>query len=140
MEVKYLIIHCADTYADMDIGVEEIRRWHKNKGWDDVGYHHVIRRNGVVEDGRDHDTPGAHAYNPGPGPGNSNSIGICMVGGKARDGENAVNFTRKQMDALYVLVSQLVARYPGAEVIGHCDVPNSGKTCPNFNAKAWWYG
>ena len=27
-ETKYIVIHCADTPADMDIGVETIRKWH----------------------------------------------------------------------------------------------------------------
>jgi hypothetical protein len=28
MKIKKVIIHAADTPADMDIGVAEIRRWH----------------------------------------------------------------------------------------------------------------
>lgn len=60
-KINALIVHNAATYDTMDIGVEEIRRVHiKENGWRDVGYHYVIRRNGVIEKGRDEATIGAH--------------------------------------------------------------------------------
>ena len=46
-ETKYVVVHCADTPADMDVGAADIRRWHVDeRGWDDVGYHWIIRRSG----------------------------------------------------------------------------------------------
>ena len=78
-EINTFIIHCSDTYPDMDIGVEEIRRWHKERGWSDIGYHYVIRRNGKIEEGRNDGIVGAHAKGM-----NENSLGICMVGGKSK--------------------------------------------------------
>ena len=48
----YFIIHCSATKPSMDIGFEEINRWHKERGWLQCGYHFIIRRNGVIEDGR----------------------------------------------------------------------------------------
>jgi hypothetical protein len=51
-EIEHIVVHCADTYADMNIGVEQIRKWHLKRGWNDVGYHYVIRRNGQIELGR----------------------------------------------------------------------------------------
>jgi N-acetyl-anhydromuramyl-L-alanine amidase AmpD len=51
-KTDYLIIHCAATKPSMDIGVNEIRKWHLDRGWRDVGYHYMIRRNGEVELGR----------------------------------------------------------------------------------------
>jgi hypothetical protein len=128
-EINAIIIHCADTPADMDIGAEEIRRWHVDgNGWSDIGYHKVIRRNGMIEPGRDERRIGAHAYGR-----NEDSIGVCMVGGKPD-----CNFTAAQWKALEGVVGALLHHYPGAEVIGHRDV--SSKTCPNFDVKAWWYG
>lgn len=128
-EVKYIVIHAADTPADMDIGVEEIRLWHLRRGWFDVGYHWIIRRDGTIEDGRPHDRPGAHARGF-----NHISLGICLVGGK--DGED--NFTDDQWDALAGLVKGLKVGNPGAEVLGHRDLPNVNKLCPCFDARAWW--
>lgn len=138
--IEKIIIHCADTYASMDVGANEIRQWHLDRGWSDIGYHYVIRRNGVIETGRDLDDDGdvdehvgAHALGH-----NAHSLGICLVGGKGNDGQPDCNFTLAQWESLGKLVSDLEARYPGADVIGHRDV--SDKACPTFNAGAWWYG
>ena len=57
-----VVIHCADTPEDMDIGAEKIREWHtKERGWDDIGYHWVIRRDGTLDPGRPLEMQGAHA-------------------------------------------------------------------------------
>ena len=39
-----LVIHCADTYADQDIGEKEITDWHLAFGWSGNGYAAIIRR------------------------------------------------------------------------------------------------
>ena len=64
----HIVIHCADTYEDMDIGAEDIRKWHvEERGWSDIGYHKVIRRDGTVEDGRDLNVSGCLLYtSPSP--------------------------------------------------------------------------
>lgn len=141
-EITAIIIHCADTPASMDIGASEIRRWHvEGNGWKDIGYHYVIRRNGIIETGRDLDGDGdideevgAHVAGH-----NATTIGICLVGGKGANGTPDCNFTVNQWDALERLVSDLTARYPGAEVKGHRDL-DPGKACPTFDVPAWWAG
>lgn len=137
-QINKVIIHCSDTYPDMDIGRDEIERWHLDRGWAGIGYNYIIRRNGIVEKGRDLDNDGdvdeeigAHALGH-----NANSIGICVVGGKAKGPTHPVNFTRHQWQSLEVLCERLVKDYPNAEVIGHSDV--SKKPCPMFNVKEWW--
>ena len=71
-----LVVHCADTPEDMDIGAEKIREWHtKERGWDDIGYHWVIKRDGTLEAGRAINMQGAHAKAV-----NGSSIGCCLVG------------------------------------------------------------
>jgi N-acetyl-anhydromuramyl-L-alanine amidase AmpD len=126
-QINKIIIHAADTPADMDIGAAEINQWHIKRGWSGIGYHWVIRRDGTVEQGRSESTPGAHAYGH-----NQDSIGICMVGGKPD-----CNYTAAQWRALEALVRDLLARYD-CEVIGHRDV--SDKPCPMFDARAWAEG
>lgn len=128
-KINKLIIHCADTPPSMDIGVEEIRKWHvEERGWDDIGYHYVIRRNGVVEEGREIEEVGAHCKGH-----NGNSIGICLVGGR----EGRFDFTRKQLHSLNRLVADLKDSISGgASVHGHYEF--SEKTCPNFNVKEWF--
>lgn len=113
----------------MDIGVEEIRQWHLEKGWTDIGYHYVIRRDGNVEEGRQDDQMGAHVKGY-----NQVTLGICLVGGW----KGKFDFTRKQMDALEALVSALLLKYKKAVVKGHRDIDNK-KTCPGFDVPQWWY-
>ena len=74
-ETRDIVVHCSATPPKMDIGVREIRTWHIKRGFVDVGYHYVIRRDGSVETGRPHDTQGAHVRSF-----NKFSVGICLVG------------------------------------------------------------
>ena len=67
-DINLIVIHCSATPPDQKIGAEEIRDWHVNGNkWSDIGYHYVIRRNGVIDVGRDVSVAGAHAkgYNHG---------------------------------------------------------------------------
>lgn len=131
--VDWLVIHCAATPADLDVGVVEIRRWHMQKGYSDVGYHYVIRRDGTVEKGRTDTTPGAHAKGY-----NVYSLGICLVGGLKKGTTKAENnFTDAQFAALWDLLRGLMGRYPEAEVLGHRDLPGVNKACPSFEVRAW---
>jgi len=134
-QIGRIIIHCAATKPSMDIGAAEIRKWHVDgNGWNDIGYHYVIRRSGEVERGRSEHVAGAHVAGH-----NADSIGICMVGGVDDQGKPASNFTRQQWAALDHLVAQILVSYPGAKVSGHNDWSDA-KACPSFNARAWWYG
>jgi N-acetylmuramoyl-L-alanine amidase len=131
---KYIAIHCSATRPSLDVGVKEIRQWHKSQGWSDIGYHFVIRRDGRVEKGRPVDEIGAHVAGF-----NATSVGVCMVGGvDQRDYTRAVNnFTPAQFESLKGLLTQLVSKYPSAVVLGHRDFPNVNKACPSFDAKHW---
>lgn len=132
--VDYIVIHCSATKEDQDIGLEEIRRWHRQRGWLDVGYHYIIRRDGEVQTGRPHDVPGAHARGF-----NHISLGICLVGGVESDGKTPeMNYTHFQWKELERLVRDLKRLHPDAKVIGHRDLPNVNKACPCFDVGDWW--
>ena len=119
----------------MDIGVKEIRQWHLDRGWNDVGYHFVIRRDGTLELGRTVDQIGAHVQGR-----NADSIGVCLVGGRSTGSKAPdCNFTRQQWGALSLITQNLASQYPDAKVSGHRDHTNA-KTCPNFDAISWFYG
>jgi N-acetylmuramoyl-L-alanine amidase len=127
--ITNIIIHCAATPPEMDIGVEEIDQWHRDRGWKGVGYHFVIRRCGLVEEGRSVEEIGAHVKGH-----NTDSIGICLVGGK-----NEFDFTRSQLDSLDTLVNSLLKDFPGAAVKGHNDF-DADKACPRFNVQEYFGG
>lgn len=124
-----IIVHCSSTLPHMDIGVKEIKHWHVNeRGWSDIGYHLVIKRDGSFENGRPLDINGAHAKGY-----NHRSIGICLVGGMKSKDEYEANFTLAQYDSLKHAVKYLKSVYPIEVVLGHRDLPGVTKTCPCFN-------
>jgi N-acetyl-anhydromuramyl-L-alanine amidase AmpD len=129
----FIGIHCSATRGIQDIGAADIRRWHKQQGWSDIGYHFVIRRNGRVETGRAIDAVGSHVKGY-----NHNSVGICMAGGlDDKTWKPVDNFTAAQWKSLATLVAKLVKAYPKARVLGHRDFPAVNKACPCFNARTW---
>lgn len=134
--IELIVVHCSATDDNADIGVAEIRKMHLARGFDDVGYHYVIRRSGVVEIGRIEDKIGAHAQGH-----NANSIGVCLIGGVEADDKLKAefNYYRAQMSSLERLLTDLTTRFPKAVVLGHKDLPNVVKACPCFDTRAWWY-
>lgn len=129
-ETKHVIVHCAATKPSMDVGVREIRQWHKERGFLDIGYHFVIRRNGTIEDGRDVNQVGAHTVGQ-----NETSVGVCLVGGVDDKLQPQANFTQQQMTTLRKLLSDLKVLFPQAVVKGHRDF--AAKACPSFDVKRW---
>ena len=133
-KTEMIVIHCASTKPSMDIGYKEIRKWHvEDNGWDDVGYHYIVRRDGKVEVARSEAFQGAHA--PAV---NSKSIGVCLVGGMAEDGGAENNFTLEQFLSLKYLIKKIKTTNPNIkEILGHCDVQDNKPNCPGFNLKEW---
>jgi len=125
--INEIILHCAATRPDQDIGAAEIDEWHRSNGWSGIGYHWVIRRDGTREPGRPEPHVGAHVYGH-----NANSIGVCLVGGFGSCADDAPvdHYTPAQLTALRVLMGELLASYPGARVTGHNDY--AAKACPGF--------
>lgn len=141
---RLIVVHVSATRADMDIGVREIRAMHRARGWSDIGYHRVIRRDGTVEPGRAINVVGAHVAGY-----NSTSVGVCLVGGVNALGQPQHNATKAQMDTLKTELAALALRYPDALICGHRDLsPDRDgdgviepaehiKACPCFDAIPW---
>lgn len=141
---KYIVVHVTATPPTADIGVKEVRVMHKARGFNDIGYHFVIRRSGKVETGRPEGDIGAHVAGF-----NSISIGVSLVGGVDARGQPQHNATPEQMAALEALLLELTARHPQAGVCGHRDLsPDRDgdgviepgeyiKACPCFDVIPW---
>ncbi len=131
-EINKIIVHCSDSeFGDRDL----IDRWHRERGWNGIGYHYVIcngfpqhgtryipEHDGLIQEGRTLETVGAHCKGH-----NKDSIGICLIGRRC--------FTAKQLyDSLPRLLRSLLAEYGlhHRQVFGHRDF-NKMKTCPNFD-------
>ena len=126
--IDKIIIHSSATQAKMDIGVEEIRKWHLKRGFRDIGYHYVIRRSGRVENGRNPNQVGAHTkgYNTG-------SLGICLVGGANAKMQGEDNFTPEQWRSLRNFIRILKADLKKATIHGHKEFNNT--ECPSFDVQ-----
>ncbi len=132
--ITHIIVHCSYTPPQMDIGAADIDRWHREKGWLMIGYHAVIKRSGIVEEGRPLHRTGAHVRGM-----NSKSRGICLIGGmtKSKHGPE-VNYTDEQYASLRKLIDEWKEEhFPIAKVAGHTDFDKM-KTCPNFDAGHWY--
>lgn len=130
-DIQQIIIHCSDSsFGD----VVTLDRWHRERGWQGCGYHHVITNgvtrqgmsyheifDGLIQDGRALNVIGSHCKDH-----NTHSIGICLIG--------LDTFTKKQMARLRWLVGLYVERFGLRvdDVVGHYEL-DSGKTCPNFD-------
>lgn len=130
-EIRKVIVHCSDSeWGDVD----EIRKWHLERGFSDIGYHIVILNgyprydtyhtgrlitpmDGLVQDGRPLDKPGAHCKGE-----NSDSVGVCLVGKH--------NFTSAQYEALAAWLYR--SGYDRLPLYGHNHF-NEHKTCPNLD-------
>ena len=127
-----IVIHCSATPATMDIGVEKIREWHVDENhWDDVGYHHIITRDGTIEPARPEEMQGAHA--PAA---NYRSVAICMIGGSNSNGDWENNFLDPQWVTLKALLLNLIEKYEIKKIIGHYQVDDK-KECPSFKVPDW---
>ena len=119
--VSRVFLHCSasDSPAHDDVAVMD--KWHRERGFAEVGYHYFITKKGVLQIGRDIEkTPAAQQGH------NTGTIAICLHGLKA------ANFTALQFTVLYLLCQKINAAYGGKVTFhGHKEV--AAKDCPVFN-------
>lgn len=128
-KVNEIIIHCSATPEGRETTVEEIDRWHRERGFKCIGYHYVIYLDGSVHKGRDESMQGAHCVLH-----NACSIGVCYIGGCEKKGSKLIpkdTRTPAQKEALIELLKELKEKYPQATIHGHREF--ASKECPCFN-------
>jgi N-acetylmuramoyl-L-alanine amidase len=147
-DINLIVIHCTASPNGKPVSIETIRAWHKARGFNDVGYHYVINVDGNVMNGRPEEIAGAHAKGF-----NLHSIGVSLVGGTGGpDKQNPGAYSPEQLDALRIVVRDLLIRFPGSKVKGHRDLspdldgdgeiePSEWiKLCPSFDVMKWIQG
>ena len=127
-KVTEIIVHCADTPEGRNDKAADIERWHRQRGFDSIGYHYVVDIDGTIEPGRDLECIGAHCKGH-----NTQSVGICYIGGADVNLKPKDTRTDAQKASLLLLLKYLRAKYPEAKIYGHRDF--SDKPCPCFDAK-----
>ena len=129
--VKGVILHCAATKRVMDVDRDTIVKWHKARGFNDIGYHWYIKFNGSIHKGRESNVMGAHCKGK-----NSTHLGICLEGGLGSDNKPENNFTDEQWFSLIGLLKSLPNEFPNIkEIAGHYKYSN--KACPSFDVEQW---
>jgi len=131
-EIKKVIVHCsASMFGDVSV----IDEWHRERGWNGIGYHYVILNgirkkggeyqkelDGTIERGRSIERIGAHCKGE-----NQDSIGICLIGMRF--------FSLEQIISLIGLCRDLMGKFEEIgpnDVYGHREF-NSHKECPTFD-------
>ena len=126
-DIDLIVIH--HSASGLHTTVEDIDKWHRDRGWSQIGYHRVIESDGTVHDGRPVQIVGAHAKGS-----NQSSIGICVVGNNSKDTEK---WTQEQEEALEKVVCYFIDLYPNAKVMGHRDTPRAATECPGIDVAEW---
>ena len=122
--LQRIIVHCSDSDIPEHDNIETIERWHRARGFEKVGYHFFIRKDGEIQKGREVEEIGAHCTGF-----NSDSIAICLSGRK--------EFRYYQFLTLHHLIAKLIAEHGSIiEIHGHRFYTNK-KTCPNFDVDAF---
>lgn len=142
-----IIIHHSDTPGIIRgryVGAALIERSHQRRGFAvryrgkvyHIGYHYVIREDGVIEPGRPEHCPGAHSK------AHNDYLGICLVGDFSP--EHNPHFwtpsepTEAQLQSLVWLCERLMAKYqiPPERVVRHCDLRDTA--CPGSRFPYAW--
>ena len=114
---KYIILHHRGGNGD----VESIHKQHIANGWNGMGYHFYVRKDGTVYKGRPIDTWGSHCIGY-----NDKSVGVCFEGNFENE-----KMTTAQTKAGKEVISYLKSLYPNAEIKSHKDFNSTA--CPGKN-------
>ena len=116
--IHTIFLHCSDSDIKAHDNITTIKNWHLQRGFNDVGYHYFIRKDGTIEYGRDLNLIPASQYGY-----NTGSIAICLSG---KD-----SFYEGQFKSLKKLIQCLERDLEkDLKIRLHNEV--SSKTCPNF--------
>lgn len=127
-ELKRIILHCTATREGEQLDVSQIDKWHRDRGWSEIGYHYVLYTDGTIATGRDIRKKGAHVKGH-----NHDSVGVAYVGGLDNNLVPQDTMTMQQEMAFLHLVNSLRVVFGDLSVHGHNEF--SSKACPSFNVQ-----
>jgi len=132
--VTKIVLHHAA--APRSTTVEDIKRWHMEKGWRDIGYHWLLTDapdspvGPQMHIGRAHDLDerwepwerGAHAKGH-----NSHTMGVCLVGNHSIEPPS-----KAALDLLHgwLVAFCLTLRLGPDDIVGHRELEGAATECP----------
>ena len=123
-KIDRVFIHCSASDVPAHDNIKTIKKWHLERGFNDIGYHFFIHKDGKLSRGRDIEkTPAAQKGH------NVKTIAICL------HGLHKDNFTQTQYDTLKSLCMEIdICHLNKVSFHGHCEV--SAKACPVIDYKS----
>lgn len=126
-EINSLIVH--HSASRRTTSTHEIDGWHRARGWDQIGYHNLIRLSSEllsveIGGGRPEQVQGAHCKGR-----NEGTLGLCLIG---NFDEGPVPFAMWSA-AVDVLASWCIIHtlHPFDDILGHHEAAIHGPTaCP----------
>ena len=121
--VDLLVVH--HTAGPSNSTVEDIRRSHSARGFNDIGYHAVVYGDGSLHRGRPESRMGAHARGA-----NRGSLGVTVCG-NFQDSEPS----QGQVVKLIYVLAYWCQKYnvDPNNIKGHRDVGTTATVCPGNN-------
>lgn len=129
-DIWHISAHCSLSDHKHHDNIETLDKWHREKGWSEIGYHFVIVSNGDVHIGRSIEKTPAAVLNH-----NRGMIAICLTGHH--------HFTQAQFKSLRRLIHSLMLKYNifKENVKGHNEYPgHTTRGCPIFDLKKVLWG
>jgi len=128
VKLTHLTIHCAATPEGRDVQAATVADWDIAR-FGQESYHWIVTLDGKANHRMADEVKGAHVAKH-----NTGNIGVCYVGGVAKDGKTPKDTrTDAQKATLRKIVADYRAKYPGIIVLGHRDWPGVAKACPSFD-------
>jgi hypothetical protein len=122
-QITTLIVHHSASPRHCTVG--DVRRWHLEKGWSDIGYHWVIEEDGIIQIGRPVGRIGAHCRGH-----NTESVGVCVMGNNCEPGQE---WLPDQVEGLKDLIYAVALVIPEIATMGHNQL--AATACPGVDLK-----
>lgn len=115
---------CLHHSASRHDNIQIIRHYHiKTLGWQDIGYHFIINRQGELIKGRNLSLGGCHGNREA----NKTLIGICCLGNFERD---KINDIQKKTLFQFLQFLKIIFDWDSSLIFGHKEVRDKPTACP----------
>lgn len=131
-----IVVHC--TATPQNVTVKNVMDYffrpkaHGGAGWENPGYHYIIKRDGTIVRTQPESEPanGVYGYN-------KHAIHVAYLGGVTEDGKPYDTRSPEQRTSMLHLLLHLKMKHPTALIRGHRDFPRVHKACPSFDVCEW---
>jgi N-acetylmuramoyl-L-alanine amidase len=121
--IDLIVVHHSASHPETT--VEEITKWHLERGFSQIGYHSIITNEGIIHHGRPESLIPASVKDH-----NRGTLAVCLTGNFERDIP-----TPYQLIGLQLQIQEWKMKFPNAKVVGHRQL--GATLCPGQNLYNW---